>query len=409
MMAPVISVGPTETIALAILSGMLIAFGLMVVLRDRQPPGSFMRRDMPPDAAQTDGDLAAVDIVAGAGDRAASIPAVPRAHHPDIAASVITTAPGPPMQSFTPMGNPTTPALDELRNSLATIRHETLDDLPEGPRLPWVEQRWAEMQPVIASAVETINATVAKIGITIGGPGEPNWSFKNRGFGTYRRILSDQQSLAWLRLELAPEGRLVCKVRAHRDDQAVLNCRVEAPSATLTEKAATDALARCVKPVSEYVAWRVPQDSHAEPSMPHAASAYTQQSDHATNHVAGGLQWSDVAQMAEAALLVVNGALIPADARLTVLADPARDAGLDRDRWPLAIEVNGRTIALMHIDRTGEMIDVAVGVADRNRLDLARFRQAQIGGLTAQSLAEMMASCAWPSIADAHGPARQAS
>jgi hypothetical protein len=61
----------------------------------------------------------------------------------------------------------------------------------------------------------------------------------------------------------------------------------------------------------------------------------------------------------------------------------------------------------MHVDRFGDSIEVAVGVADRTRVDLGRYRQTAIEGLSARVLAEVMASCAWPSIADAHGNERQ--
>lgn len=381
-----INIAPSTSIALAILSGMLIAFGLASIWRDRrQVNRNFSRAPAGPVAAAVpDSELADVQIYSG---RGVTVEA-PQTPEPDVAAAVIAAAP-----KHAAVTGPAVAALDELKTSLAAIRHEALDDLPESQRQPWVEQRWRDMMPVLADAVDTLNGTTSTVGVTIGAAGEPNWSFKNRGFGTYRRILAGDQSLAWLRLELAPEGRLVCKVRAHKDDQAQVNSRVELPAATLSPRIAVDALARCLKSVSEYAAWHAPDPSVAPEPEPETT----------------GFSWRDVAFTAEAALQATNGALSQAGARLAVLANPAFEPSIDRDRWPLSIEVNGRTVALMHVDRVGELVEVSVGVADRNRLDLGRRQQAAIDDLTPHGLAELMASCAWPSIADAHQTAQRAS
>lgn len=381
-----IAIAPSTSIALAILSGMLIAFGLASIWRDRRQASRNFSRTQTVQVAviAADSELADVQILSGRG-LTAQAPLTPE---PDVAAAVIAAAP-----YYVAATGPAVAALDELKTSLAAIRHEALDDLPESQRQPWVEQRWRDMMPVLAEAVETLNGTTSSVGVTIGAAGEPNWSFKNRGFGTYRRVLAGDQSLAWLRLELAPEGRLVCKVRAHKDDQAQVNSRVELPGATLSPKVAVDALARCLKSVTEYAAWHAPEPSGRDEPVPSST----------------GFSWDDVAFTAEAALQATNGALSQAGARLSVLANPAFEPSIDRDRWPLSIEVNGRTVALMHVDRVGELIEVSVGVADRNRLDLGRRQQVNIDDLTPHSLAELMASCAWPSIADAHQTSQRAS
>jgi hypothetical protein len=402
----VIEIGPTSSIALAILGGMLIAFGLIAIWRDRPLPGSFMRAETYRQGVTADSDDADVDIVASAERRADAIEAAPQSRLQDIATSVLRSA-------QTPVGSfgQAPPALDELRNSIAAIRSETLDDAPEAIRQDWIEHRWAEMQSVIAGAVDTINETTAVVGLSIGSVGESNWSFKNRGFGCYRRILSGQDSVAWLRLELAPEGKMVAKVRAHRDEHAAINCRVETSSATLTEKAATETLARVLKPISEFVAWHPPtlaDQTRADQTRADQQSQTASASDAATPpYYASSYTWADIAKVADEALGLSNGALSQAGAKLIVLADPVFDLVADRDRWPLAIDVHGRTVALMHVDRLGDSVEVAVGVADRNRVDLERFRQSAIEGLSARSLAEVMASCAWPSIADAHEAGRK--
>jgi hypothetical protein len=389
-----IELGPTTSIVLAILGGMLMAFGLIAIWRDKPTPGNFMRATPDREGIHPESDVAEVDIVASDTRRADDIQPVPQSRAYDIATSVLRS-------SQTPSGSFSSapPALDELRNSIAAIRSEALDDAPEAVRQDWIEQRWNEMQSVVSGAIETINETTNVVGLSIGDAGEANWSFKNRGFGAYRRILSGPDSVAWLRLELAPGGKFVAKVRAHRDDHAAINCRVEAASATLTEKAATDTLARVLKPISEFVAWHPQQmTTEASPTPPTPAPDDLPPSSY---------RWADISKTAEDALDITNGALGQAGAKLIVLAAPVFDASQDRDRWPLAIDVQGRTVGLMHVDRFGDSIEVAVGVADRTRVDLGRYRQTAIEGLSARVLAEVMASCAWPSIADAHGNERQ--
>lgn len=55
----------------------------------------------------------------------------------------------------------------------------------------------------------------------------------------------------------------------------------------------------------------------------------------------------------------------------------------------------------MHIERIGDDIEIAVGVPDARLIDLGRRKRVPIAGLTTLALAELMAVCAWPAIAEA--------
>jgi predicted methyltransferase MtxX (methanogen marker protein 4) len=56
-------------------------------------------------------------------------------------------------------------------------------------------------------------------------------------------------------------------------------------------------------------------------------------------------------------------------------------------------------VARMHIERIGQEMEVAVGVADARLADLGRRERVPVQGMTTHMLAELIASCAWPTIA----------
>ena len=102
-----------------------------------------------------------------------------------------------------------------------------VDPPRQGARLA-LEQQWSALQPAIAAGVERTNALLAPVRLFIGPVGEPSWSYKNRGYGAYRRLLMGGESVAWLRLELFTDGQLRAGVKAHRDDRATVNASADA-------------------------------------------------------------------------------------------------------------------------------------------------------------------------------------
>ena len=84
--------------------------------------------------------------------------------------------------------------------------------------------------------------------------GDPSWSYKNKGYGAYRRLLLGGESLGWLRLELSADGQLRANVKAHKDDRADINAAAEVPAEGLTAARASDLFSQCLKPAVTYAA-----------------------------------------------------------------------------------------------------------------------------------------------------------
>jgi hypothetical protein len=181
-----------------------------------------------------------------------------------------------------------------------------------------------------------------------------------------------------MRIELSPSHRLHVSVRAHREDGAEINAAGEEPLAGLTPARASELLSRCLRQAATYAARQQPG-----PDGDEEASA---------------LAWRSVDSVVSAALRATNGALAQAGARLTPLAPAAWEAELRRHRMTLAVEVDGDDVARMHIERHPHEMEVAVGVREPHLIDLGRRRRVPVEGMTTHTLAELIASCAWPAI-----------
>lgn len=245
-----------------------------------------------------------------------------------------------------------------------------------GARLA-LEQQWSALQPAIAAGVEQTNAQIAAVRLFIGPVGEPSWSYKNKGYGAYRRLLMAGESVAWLRLELLVDGQLRAGVKAHKEDRATINAVADVPAAELDAARAADLFSRCLQPAALYAA-RQMRDSDEEASEQ---------------------AWEGVEALVAAALKATNGVLAQTGARLIALAPAAWESNLRRHRMALAVEVNGDDVARMHIERLPYEMEVAVGVREPQLADLGRRRRIPVDGMTTHALAELIASCAWPAIA----------
>jgi hypothetical protein len=261
----------------------------------------------------------------------------------------------------------------------------------EGRPQAAVERQWAALAPSIAGGVAEVNRVLDPAGIVLRPAGEPAWSYKNRGFGTYHRVLVGDVSLAWLRLELSADGELHATVRAHKEEHRQLNAAAHVPTARLTPAHVSDLLSQCLASTVKYAV-------DAAPGPRSANSEYA---------VAGGA-WQASEPIVEAALRATNGALAQAGARLSVIAPAAWQPGLGRHRLVLSVQVNGRDVARMHIDRQSQHIEVAVGLPDARLIALGRCERVRVDGLTPHALAEVIAGCAWPTIAHYRDDRRQA-
>jgi hypothetical protein len=243
-------------------------------------------------------------------------------------------------------------------------------------RQPTIEKQWTDLQPMVVAGVAKVNAVLSLAGLSLSAPGEPCWSFKKEGFGTYRRLMLGSENLARLRLELSQDGKLHAYVTAQANHHADLNGAASTTLANLTAAGMGDLLSACLKPAAAYIAriaWKR-DDARGGPAV-------------------------SVDDTITAAIAATNGAFAQADARLLPLAPAAWDGETQRHRMELVVEVDKAEVARMHIERLAHAIEVAVGVREARLIDLGRRRRIALEGMTTHSLAELIAGCAWPSIA----------
>jgi hypothetical protein len=261
-----------------------------------------------------------------------------------------------------------------------------VDQHRQGGAHPTLEQQWLALQPAIAAGVEKTNAVLAAVRLFIGPVGEPSWSYKNKGYGAYRRLLMAGESVAWLRLELLVDGQLRVSVKAHKEDRASVNAVADMPAAGLDAARAADLFSGCLQSAALY------------------AAGQTRDSDEEASEQA----WESIDALVAAALKATNGVLAQTGARLIALAPAAWERDLRRHRMAVTVEVNGDDVARMHIERLPYEMEVAVGVREPQLADLGRRRRIPVDGITIHALAEVIASCAWPAIARFRETRRQA-
>jgi hypothetical protein len=337
--------GMTTTVLL-ILSGVLIGTGVSLIWRDvhRRRRDAFVLRRDPQSETEPAPDLEITIARRGAAE--------PRAQLASAGSQLLPPEPD---------------AGDDAPPRLGTARSSAL------------AKQWSALQPVIGDAVEQVNAVLAGAGVAVGSTGEASWSL-DRGYGAYRRILVAGESLAWLRLELDADGNLQAGVKAHKEDMADINGSSSAPAQGLTTARASDLLSECLKPAAAY-------------------AVRAGGGGGGTDQQASEAAWKTVDAVVVASLKAANGALAQAGARLMPLTLPTWDPGLGHHRMTVAVEVFGNDVARMHIERLGQEMEVAVGVAEAHLADLGRRRRIPVQGMTTHALAELIASCAWPAIA----------
>ena len=338
------------TAIILILSGALIGAGLTIMLRDMlKSRRAFVSLREGPAASGSDVEITISQPVS---QEAASIQRPDAGIVPPAADVAADPAPSPPQPREPPPADSVTHPL---------------------------ERQWSALQVPIAASVAWLNARLEPARLSIGEPGEPAWSYKNRGYGGYRRLLFDGASVAWLRLELAADGLLYASVKAHKDDWAAVNARADAPAEGLDANLIGVLLLRCLQPAIDRVA---PKDPGRDGEQ--AASEQA---------------WRSVDALVASALKASNGALSQAGARLVPVTPAVWEAELRRHRMPLRVELDGSEIARMLIERLPHEMEVAVGLRDAQLADLGRRRRVPVDGLTVHALAELIAGCAWPAIA----------
>ncbi len=306
------------------------------------------------------------------------------------------------------------------KNSTAPPASETSaappSKLASAPRLPAVEKHWPRLRPEIEAAIAAVNQAMAPLGLSIGPPGDATWSLHNQGFGDYRRVLIDRDSIGWLRMELGADLTLSARLRAHDAEHTHFSrdCIVPARrSPGLLEQGLTDSLAG----VFEFAVARHSDNIKNQSIAPQLASApmppqsqpsqsqppQSQQSP--PTLVAQPVPWHRPAPPSAAALLVdeaialVNRAFVEASAEL--VTDHRHGPGASPDDRALAIVARGVSVGLMFVEPHADRIEISVGVADPANFHVARRQTQPTAGLTVQVLAEAIATNAWPAIAAA--------
>lgn len=342
----------TTTLAL-IASGILIGAGITLIWRDvlrnrRKPPAFVLQRDQPAaDDARNDD----VEITISPGKTRK-----PLAAFADLV-SLVSSEPSKPDRQEPTFDGPS----------------------PEREALAAVEQQWANLEPVISAGVAQVNTILAAAVLTLGAQGKASWSYKNRGYGAYRRLLRGEESLGWVRIELTQDGTLLVDIKAHKDAWASINGKASTPAEGITRTAVSDLLSGCLKPA--------------------AARAVQSASGDGQAVTVGDASWQEVEVTVAASVKAANGALAQSGAKLRALAPAEWDPLLRRHRMTLAVEVDAAEVARMQIERLPHEVEVAVGVRDAEMVGLGRRRRIPIEGMTMHSLAELIAGCAWPVVA----------
>jgi hypothetical protein len=267
-----------------------------------------------------------------------------------------------------------------------TVAHRATEPAPRRPAASAVpppgsaaapdgESQWAALQPVMAEAVERVNAVLAAAGVEIGAAGEASWSITRR-YGVTRRILIRKESAAWLRTDLDLAGELRASVKAHKDDLAVINATATAATHGLGVEGASDLLSECLRP----------------------AASFAMSKTGSTEQSASETAWKAVDPVIAAALKAANGAMAQAGARFVPVGMPAWVPEARRHRLAVTVVVLNAEAARMLIERVGEEIEIAVGVPDARLAHLARRQRLPVAGLTTHALAELIAGSTWPAI-----------
>lgn len=240
-----------------------------------------------------------------------------------------------------------------------------------------VTQRWESLQSVFIDALRQVNLVLAAAGVEIGPPGPPSRSI-NGGYGTNYRLLIAGENAGSLRLQVTVHDQVHARVKAHGRDAAAINASSSAPAQGLGSGRASDLLSEALKPAAAFALGK-PASLDPEQRV-------------------SGEDWQAVHSTVTSALDAAGGALSQAGARFETIESPSWNAEARRHRMTVGIQVRQAEVARMHIERIGSEMEVAVGVPDAKLMQLGRRRRLAISGMTTHSLAELIASCAWPAI-----------
>jgi hypothetical protein len=275
-----------------------------------------------------------------------------------------------------------------LRATLARVEVEWDDEArPEAMRNPSAERRWGQLAPMLARAVRDVNDVLEPAGLSIGPAGEASWSFKNRGFGEFRRVRLEGASTAWLRHEVTTEGRLEVTLRMHDDVRSYLDDRALMDAADVTLTNAADVIAAVLVRLAEYAARSRPR------RMLEAEEVKRVWDAHASD-IAGAIE------TANRRLAVLKG-------RLEATGPPRFDPENRRYRLSLALTAGGVPYGSVAIScGTGDItskLEPPVGVVP----EFAAEATLAVGDVSAGGLGTQLVETTTPLLAHAMGEAAE--
>ncbi|MEL6373169.1 MAG: hypothetical protein AAFR04_04320 [Pseudomonadota bacterium] len=280
-------------------------------------------------------------------------------------------------------------ALDVLSDTIGDVARELgEEEQPGQERSPEAEAHWRSIEQRIGDVVHDINTVLTRIDVQLGPAGEASWSFNNRGYGVFHRVLIADESVAWMRLEVTADQRLLCIVRAHSDERAPLNAYESLLAQRLNRDLVARHLATALLPVTKYAARN--------------ASRIMAERDTARQ------LWEETEETLHEAFEGANGALHESGAVLRV-SEPARwDKTVKRYRLVAQVMLDDDEIAAMHIERPPRHIECAVLPPDVTLMELGRRKRLEVRDLNMPALAELLVTCVWPSVEHAYMARAQA-
>lgn len=280
-----------------------------------------------------------------------------------------------------------------------------------------LEQQWSNLHDEIDTAAGNANRSLGQLGLTIGLPGQPTWNLDSDGYGDYRRVRIDGESIAWLRLELTRDLCIRSRLRTHEAQFSELNRDAVTSSERSGDelgKAIADSLAAifdfAVKRRSDLIRHEAAGSAGPPAPLPRdvTANARTAPVNQPTPAAFAPLaparplpeaMPSPSAALVDAAVALVNRAFVEADARL--VPTEAKPGAMTISDRTLTILASNRPVGYMLIESRSDRIDISVGLSDQTHTQSMRKKSQPMSGLNLHVLAEAIATQAWPAIAAA--------
>lgn len=271
-------------------------------------------------------------------------------------------------------------ALSELRETISNAHEQVKDeDRSRTDRSSKTVADWSRLEPRVEETVQAINSVLYDVGIVIAPAGQNGWSFNNRGYGSFRRVLLGGESVAWLRMELTSDNRFICALRCHGDEKSALNADESVSAIALSDQRIASLISASMQPITKFAA--------------RSSSKNVSEQDIAKN------LWLESQKLVGEALTSAAVALEESGSDLEVFEDARWDEASRRYRLGVRVMHNAELVANLYVDRpTAEHIEcLVVPVGSAAGLAVQRERLA-VAGLQMLELAEAFVNCVWPSI-----------